>query len=231
MTPFRALWRTDLHRALVQARNTPWIVAGLVFLVAVVAGDGAEGAALALGGTVMLYGGALGGLAIMDRLDGTLEFLAGLPVAGRTVAAARLAVVAVMNTAAGVQIAVALALVIPGESQRLAHGATIAMLGVCAWVGLTTLSFAGIALVTRFGSTAAMNRLMIGLFAFVVGAYYLMELLVPDVEALQVRLLTTPWHIAVPAFLALCGGGAWWSVGVMARGIDRYVPTPDSITL
>lgn len=231
MTPFKALWRTDLHRALVQAKNAPWIVAGMVVFFAVVAGDGAEGAALALGGSAMLYGGALGGLTLMDRLDGTLEFLAGLPVPGRTVALARLAVTAVMNVAAGVQIALALALVFPAEAQGFAHASAIALFGVCSWAGLTTVTFAGIALVTRFGSTAAMNRLMIGFFAFAAGAYFLMDLVAPDSEALQTLLFTTPWHVAVPGTLALCGGVVWWSVALMARGIDRYVPTPDSITL
>lgn len=231
MTPFQALFRADLRRGFAQAKTAPLITAAFVFALVVVAGDGAPGAAMALGGSAFLYGGGLGGAALVDRFNGTLDFLAGLPVQGRVVALARLAAIATLNVLGGLQIAAALALLADPPLSAVDQWIGIAVMGIGSWAALTTVVFTGVALVTRYGTTAAMHRIMIGFIAFVAAALYLMELLVPDVEALQVRLLTTPWHIAVPAFLALCGGVAWWSVGVMARGIDRYVPTPDSITL
>lgn len=231
MTPFQALFRTDLRRGMAQVKTAPLITATFVFVLVVVADRGAAGAALALGGSAFLYGAGLGGAAFMDRFNGTLEFLAGLPIPGTTIALARLSAIAALNVVGGIQIAAALALLAAPPMGAVDQWVAIALIGVGSWAALTAVVFTGVALVTRYGTTAAMHRIMIGFIAFVAASLYLMELFAPDVEALQMRLLTTPWHVAAPAFLLLCGSVAWWSVGLMGRGIDRYVPSPDAITL
>lgn len=231
MTPFRALWRTDLRRAMEQAKSTPFIVILFVALSVILGDEGAEDAALALGGTSILYGVAFAALGLKDRFDGTLEFMAGLPVTGRAVAAGRLAAVATLSVLGGLQIAGATALVVPPGDTALARGLTVAWVGLGSWGALTTVTFAGVALLTRYSSTGAINRIMIGFVAFFVAIVFLMDAFAPDAQTLQTRLLTTPWQLGVLGILLLCGGVLWWSLGLMARGVERHVPTPDSVVL
>lgn len=231
MTPLRTLRRTDLRRGATQTKNGPIIIVAFIVFVSVIRGEGAPGLALVLAGTSIIWGAGFAGLAVRDRFDGTLEFLAGLPVAGSTVARGRLEAVAILCVLGGLQMAGAAAIVLPPGPTHFVRWRTVVLIGIGSWGAITAVSFALTALLTRYNSTEATTRLSLGFVAFGALAIYGLDLFAPDMATLQARLTAAPWQAVVPGVLLLSGGLSWWGLRVMSRGVDRHVPEPDAMVL
>lgn len=167
-----------------------------------------------------------------DRLDGALEFLAGLPTDAATIASARFATVVIVTLPWALASAAATLLV-----SRAAGGAPPAAaiaLGafLLTWIGLTTIGWILTGVFCRWDLAQLLGFPVVALLiALLVVGRVLRHVVPPDPQLLLARLVEGPWGPA-----ALFGGIAVLSAGagvlaylLAVNGIARYRRDPAAL--
>lgn len=229
MSTFRTLWRVDVRRGLRQARGA-LVLIPLVLLLLLARDEEPASVAHVLIGLSCAFAVGFPVLMMRDRLDGSLDMLAGLPVPGIHIARARLAAVATICLLGGVQIGgAALLLFRPGLTPLHRAALAIAAGGV-GWVVLTAGGFLVGAFMTRYPLHHAANRILINTVLVLIFMPLLIDMIWPEVPVWS-YFFALPTPLLVATVLLLAAGAIAVSLRMMAKGIDRFEPVRESLLM
>ena len=158
-------------------------------------------------------------LVVRDKMDGSLRFLASLPVAGAEHVAARTIVAVVLGFPAFVLGLIGLSAGAPAFSQ--AQDVAIALTG---WIGLAAISVAFTAVQMRTKVGDGMRLAMFGFAAVVIAARVLSSASSSRQFATWRATVFTARGFALASLLVwvLIGAAAWWAARTIARISESY---------
>ncbi len=154
-----------------------------------------------------------------DKMEGTLEFICGLPVHARDIAASRFAAVALLALPWAVGVGV-FSRSVPalGTLNPLGAGALI-------WVALVLLGVCATALLTRFEFESLLGAPVVAMVLLVVLVPRAVHLLIPGLSAgALLQLLSRPTAPAIVAAGLVVAGAAVCGAAfvITARGLATY---------
>lgn len=155
-----------------------------------------------------------------EKIDGSLRFLASLPVTGREHAASRLVAIAILS----MPVVIHLAILLPLFDLMALPGAFIVAIG--AGIAAVLVSLLGVALQYRFSGQKV--RSMFGFLAIaVMGVIWMSMLFEGWLEA-----LLTPTGIVALSLLPLMGvaAGSWYALRTIVRLAPTYERDRDELT-
>lgn len=171
-----------------------------------------------LGGAVMLPP-LQGVLVIRDKFDGSLRFLASLPVAGAEHVAARALVSALLALPAG-----ALAwLAIRGNAPMFSAGQAVGV-AIATWLALAVVAMVFTALQMKTKVGQGMRVMLLLFVGLMIAGQVVPAILGPTrIAALQAAFLTpTGFAAASAALWLLLAATTWWAVHTMALISESY---------
>lgn len=167
---------------------------------------------------------------LKDKLDGTMEFLAGLPAHASILALARCLAASGLAALSAVFLAAACGVALPPML-----GSSAARIVVVAyplsWATASAMSWLLIALLTRFTMTRLASVGLLVPFVVMVGILWLFDWLFGNPAQILLALMDRDsWQwILGSALLLLCAGVMAVSYVVARDGIGRYRPEPDKV--
>jgi hypothetical protein len=165
-----------------------------------------------------------------DKMERTLEFVAGLPVAPSSIAAAKFAAAAIFVVPAALQIG--LALVWYGRGVLAVSGTAIAALSIAVWGVMTGASWLLLAATSATEPERLLGAPMVGLAGLVVVFSVLGNRLLPHPAETVRWFLHQQWapEAAAAVLVLTAGAAAWMAIRIATRGIARYRPRRDQMT-
>ncbi|MGD0991603.1 MAG: hypothetical protein ABR998_03960 [Gemmatimonadales bacterium] len=167
-----------------------------------------------------------------DRLDGTLEFLSGLPASAATIAAARFAAVVIVTLPWALASAAATLLVSRAAGGALPPAAVVLGAFPLAWIGLTIIGWMLTGVFCRWDPAQLMGLPVVGFFVvLLVAGHVLRGVLGPNPQPWLTSLLERPWATAVllGGFLMLGAAAGYLSYLLAVNAIARYRRDPAAL--
>lgn len=220
----------ELRRGLQQIRRGWYIVVGMVGLMALLFGGGPEGWSMGLGVLGFTYGLVPAMRALMDKLDGSLEFLTSLPVEPRQLAVAALISCGGYAVLAAVPWTAALALFAPAYLGVSVGPLSLIGVLLLLWLGVTTVSGIVTGTLIRF-AVETLNWLPTAVLVGVMGGLVAAERIWPEGDKVILGWLLaadSPARLFV-LLLSLEAVGLVTGFALLRSGFHRF--RPGSVTL
>ena len=190
-----------------------------------------EGVGFFLGAIGLSCIGLIPGGVLKDKLGGTMEFLATLPVSASTVVGARFVSAILFGVPGAVMIAAASGLVLYPLLEAEGPGRVVVVSFLFAWAVLAAVACSLAGLLIRFNVNTLMTRAPILLMVLLFGGGFAFEKIFGHpVQAIRAVLAHGQGMVIAGAALVLGTVGACAASFYLARkGVENYRPQPDSI--
>lgn len=185
------LLRLELRRGREQIRKGWYVVIGMVGVMVLLFGGGSEGWSMGLGVLGFTYGLVPAMRALMDKLDGSLEFLTSLPVAPRQMAATALISCGGYAVLAAVPWTAAVALFAPAYIGVSVGPFSYLGFFLVLWLGVTTVSALLTGTLIRFAAET-LNWLPVAVMVVVIGGLAAVGRIWPEADKVVLGWLLAP---------------------------------------